>query len=219
MSMVKKNYTTDERLTMATTAVENGRNNPEIQDLLSAVGYRPDRMTEASEAITSVKALIAKQKREYGEKYAATDALEKIRDKANNSYIRSLKIARILITDPAASASLQLHGERKKSISGWLQQASLFYANLFSNPDWLITLASAGITTIHLEAQQAQVVEVEKALQKQKKETGEAQAATAERDDAVDELFDWMHDYYSFAHIALEDHPQWLEKLGILDRN
>ena len=47
---------------------------------------------------------------------------------------------------------------------------------------------------------------------------GDKQNATDERDQAFDELAAWMSDYLAAARVALEDHPQWLEKLGVLAR-
>ncbi len=51
------------------------------------------------------------------------------------------------------------------------------------------------------------------------REVGESQDATKQKDAAFAEIDDWMRDFYAVARIALEDHPQLLETLGILVRS
>ncbi|MEM0941615.1 MAG: hypothetical protein AAF600_19240 [Bacteroidota bacterium] len=48
---------------------------------------------------------------------------------------------------------------------------------------------------------------------------GEAQQFTVTRDEALDHLDEWMAEFKELAKIALEDQPQLLEVLGILQRN
>ena len=53
----------------------------------------------------------------------------------------------------------------------------------------------------------------------QEKEKGEAQAATQKRDAALDAMQDWLSDYLAIAKVALEEEPQLLEGLGMLQRS
>ena len=50
-------------------------------------------------------------------------------------------------------------------------------------------------------------------------EKGEAQAATKRRDAALDAMQDWLSDYLAIAKVALEEEPQLLEGLGVLQRS
>ena len=55
------------------------------------------------------------------------------------------------------------------------------------------------------------------ALSRPRKREGEAQQATKDRVAAMDALDEWMSDFVAIARIALEEKPQFLEKLGILE--
>ena len=79
-------------------------------------------------------------------------------------------------------------------------------------------LKEFGVTEQKLKAGLAEVKALEAANLAQEKEKGEAQAATQKRDAAMDELQDWLSDYLGIAKIALEENPQLLEGLGILQR-
>jgi hypothetical protein len=110
---------------------------------------------------------------------------------------------------------LQLVGARKQSIRGWLDQATTFYDNALANEDIQADLARFNITPEVLAEGQAAVEAVARANSQQEQEKGDAQAATAVRDDAVEALDEWMSEFRVAARIALEDEPQQLEKLGI----
>ena len=73
------------------------------------------------------------------------------------------------------------------------------------------------MTQAKIETGKTLLEETESANAAQKKEKGEAQQATLERDKAVDNLEDWLSDFIAIARIALEEKPQLLEKLGIIE--
>jgi len=47
-------------------------------------------------------------------------------------------------------------------------------------------------------------------------EKGQSEDATIAKDQAMAKMDDWMDDFYAMAKLALADHPQYLEALGIV---
>ena len=107
-----------------------------------------------------------------------------------------------------------LSGERKRTLSGWLEQAVAFYTNLVGDADLMAAMGNFGYDQARLQAEGALVQAVVEANLAQEKEKGEAQDATKQRDAKLDEMDVWMSDFKAIAQVALEKNPQWLEKLG-----
>ena len=158
------------------------------------------------------------QQKEYGDQFEATGDLKKKWENADAEYIRFVKVARIALkSDHALYQKLDLDGPRKRTLSGWLAQAKQFYINALADPIVLEKMAAYGMTQAKFEAGKTLLEETETANAAQEKEKGEAQQATLERDKAVDNLEEWLSDFIAIARIALEEKPQLLEKLGIVE--
>ena len=212
--------TIDAFLNDARIAIDNALAQPQIQTYLTEYGYTPEKLQQGKALYEAALAAQQKQKREYGEQYSATAALNETWETAKESYIRHIKIARITFkNDPGAAAELALNGSRKRTLSAWLLEAKQFYQNILSNQGFLDAIAEYGITPAKLEAAKVEVEAVEAANLAQKKEIGEAQDATKARDAVIEELSTWLSDFVVIARIALEEKPQLIESLGILERS
>ena len=208
----------DGGLSAAQIAIENALSDTEVQSLLSVYGYDAAKIGEGKTLFETARQLQQQQKAEYGDQYAASDALKTKLDEAKISYMRFLKVARVALkNDYAACKTLELDGIRKHSLTGWIGQARTFYINALEDADVLTKLNNFGITQEKLEAGKTLIDETEAANIAQKKEIGEAQQATKARDEAIDKLDDWMSDFIAIARVALEEKPQFLEKLGIIE--
>jgi uncharacterized protein YhfF len=213
-------YLTDnEKITRAKIALTNAVD-PEVAPYLAEYGFTADRIGEGAAHAEEAQVLTNKQKREYGEQYAATKALAEKKAAAEDVYIKTVKIARIALKKmSAAHAALDLNGRRDRSFAAWLTQARLFYTNLQGSQEWMDAMARFGYTPEKLAAEAELIGAVAEAKAKQEKETGEAQRATHVRDQTIDTFLEWMHDFYTVAEVALQDRPQLREKLGMLERN
>ncbi len=213
-----RDQTNESKLLFAQNAIANALSIKEISIPLAQFGYNSARIKEGEVLYETAKELQAKQIKEYGEQYDATNTLFLARAMANKTYIVHVKIARIALrNNPETNASLQLMGSRKNSLSGWLKQANAFYTNALNTPKVLASLAKFNINEKQLKEGKALVNKLESSFNAQLKEKGEAQMATKERDAAMDKLQDWISDFIAIARIALASEPQLLEMLGIVE--
>lgn len=213
-----KDQSIDGKLLFAQNAINNALNNEPIKAALAGFGYDENKLTEGKSLYEKAADLQNKQKKEYGEQFAATDALNLSRAEANKTYLVHLKVARVALKgDRNTEESMQMGGKRKESLSGWLKQVRSFYVNALGQQDTLSKLAKFGITKEKLQGNLTNVEAVETNYNAQLKEKGEAQAATVARDEALDNLQEWMGDFITIARIALESEPQYLEVLGIVE--
>jgi hypothetical protein len=188
---------------------------PDIAPKLAEIGYTATEITAKLQDIETLETLNEAQKKEYGEQYDATATYTATEDALHKTYINNLTIARVVFkNNVAAQVALALNGERKKSKSGYQAQALQFYKGILLNTDYKAELAIRGITEAILTGQKTGFEGLSDLEADQKKETGEAQAATKKRDDAYDIFEDWMGDFKKMAIVALSDSPQLREQLG-----
>ncbi|MEP5611893.1 MAG: hypothetical protein ABJP45_06570 [Cyclobacteriaceae bacterium] len=213
-----KNNSIDSKLLTSKVAIENGQNNAVISDRLADYGYDADKMIEGQELLDDAESKHALQKKEYGEQFMASDALDEALTGTNKTYSKHIKISRIAFRNQrGVSEALQLGGRRRQTYSGWMQQAGVFYENSLADETIIDVLDGYGIDETVLQTARDAVNDVSLKLAAQLKEKGEAQDATQSRDLALEKLLDWIRDYVGIAKIALEDESQLLEILGIVE--
>jgi len=209
----------DQFLLTSRVMIENSLQDDRIKQALAAYGYTEEKLNQGKELYQKAEELHHVRKKEYGEQIAATAELDTAWDQTEKQYMKTLKIARVALKDNVkAYESTMLFGDRKRSLSGWLEQARTFYSNLLGDSGFLTALSAYGYTQERLEQETALIDQVIAKHLAQKKETGEAQEATEMRDKALDNLAKWISNFRAVAKVALEDNPQQLEKLGILAR-
>lgn len=210
----------DQFLLAAQVMIENAITDPDVKTALAAYGYSEETLATGKTLYNEAIALQNTRKKEYGDQIAATSKLYDIWETANRQYMKTLKIARVAFQElPKADKAVMLFGKRKERLSGWLEQAQAFYANILSDADLMNALFQYGYSLEKLKQESDFLNLVVTKNQQQKKEMGEAQAATAAREKKIDDLAKWISNFKAVAKVALEDNPQQLEKLGILARS
>ena len=216
---MKNSQTIAAKLHRMEESISGVKNNPEIQDRMSRYGYTPDRIAEGEALLSAAMGQVADQAGKYGNQYEATDELDKIWKVSYSDYMVTLKVVRIAFRHrPGRLAEFNAVGQRRRSLSGWLTDARVLYANLLNDPDALMEMGKYGYTTERLETERQQVEDVAALHSKRLGDTGEAQQSTRDRDRAIDTACDWFSDFRAIARVALYDRSQWLEALGIVKK-
>ncbi|MDI9365183.1 MAG: hypothetical protein QM541_09550 [Flavobacterium sp.] len=201
-------------ITESKTALINAAQ-PDIAPKLAEIGYTSTEITAKLQELETLETLNVVQKKEYGEQYNATTSYTATENALHKTYINNLTIARVVFkNDVGAQVALALNGERKKSKSGYQAEALQFYKGILLNTTYKTALAVRGITEAIVTSQKTGFEGLSDLSADQKKETGEAQAATKKRDYAYDIFDEWMSDFKKMAIVALSDSPQLREKLG-----
>jgi hypothetical protein len=184
--------------------------------VMSTFNYNVTKINEGIALLENARDADAKNKKEYGEQYAAREKLEKELKVATEPYMTSLGVARIgLKRDAEAKKSLVLNGSRSRSLPIWIRDADVFYRNILSTDKFLSRMSDFGRTKEILEAEYKEVKDVQEAYAAHKKEMGEAQESTAVRDAKLADLDNWMSDFIGIIYIALKAKPDSLKKLGL----
>ncbi len=214
--MPKSKETIEERLASAQLAIESALNDTGIQTALATYGYPLDRIEEGKALHTSVLALHQNQQVRYGDLFAAKDALIALKRQAYLTYMRYVKVARVVFMEQRGTLhKLGLTSARKRSLTGWLLQAEQFYTNALLDATITSALSTHGVTVQQLEAGKIQIGEVAARKIVRTGHKGTAQAATRSRDEALERLERWLVSFRAMARVALEDQPHTLEKLGV----
>ena len=122
------------QLNTAQVAIDNALADSEILPLLSEFGYTTERLAEGRALYEHVEELYQRQRKEYGDQFAAGDELQTAWKEANKEYMRYVKVARVALNSSRADfQKLALNGTRKRTISGWLLQAKQFYTNTIND--------------------------------------------------------------------------------------
>ncbi len=208
----------DSRLLRADVAISNAMVHEEVSALLGEYLYTEKKLQAGNAIRLNAHNKQQAKNSEYAEKEDATKILDELKMKAHKYMMKQVKVARVALDgNLGLYKKLMLNGTRKATYTGWLKQSEIFYSQALSNADALKLLAEYGITRPKLEAGQKMVDDVNRAYKKQHSEDAEAQNATKERDAAIEELDEWMSKFIAVARVALDEHPQYLEMLGVIE--
>jgi hypothetical protein len=221
----KWKYITKARLDAARVAIENTLADRDILTALSVAGYGEAELWEGQALYLEAMAQASQQDEEAHKEETPSDvarkALMNAWIKAERDYVHTRRTARAAFrSDPKTFIALKLNQARKTSLSGWLEQATIFYNDLLQDDDRVAILANLGYDRSRLEDELVQVQSVSEAQRAYEEASQKAagMASTVLIDLVPAQLDAWMAGFQATAEEALKDHPQWLEKLGFSPR-
>ncbi len=210
--------TMEKILGIAELAFTTAKLDEEIKTPLLAYNYDEARLNQCLELHKKAKEDYQKQIKERSEQFQATADLEKALDEANPVYIEHISLTRLALRNKRKKKSkFALAESRRKDIYGRLEQAEVFYDNLFADEEILTELSTRfGLTKEKLEKGKELVIKVKQANQSQQKEKSESQQATLDRDKSFKALYDALSEFFQVCQFALAPRLQLLERLGYL---
>ena len=210
-----------ERMLQHSQLIHNSVSDPSITEKVARYGYTDQKLNEGVELYTLAKQLVEQQGDEYIEQIHATEEFNQLRSDINNEFIDHRKLARVALRGNSLllSVNLGVKGDISENYSYWDKEVEQFYSNALKSDAIMQAFGELNLTAADLESVLADLNSLRQLKLNQKKEMGEAQMSTKERDAKLRELDIWAHDYRVVATIVFDDQPQVLEKLGILVRS
>jgi hypothetical protein len=176
-----------------------------LAERLQVMGYAPERIKEGLTLLLHTRHL---NHHLFGESVplSANPDFLQAWNAANAGLDRALEIARVAFKRNARAAQLlELHGERHRTIAGWLDQANRFFRNLRQEQGLAEALAGLGYGEEQLEADFRLMEEVNRQYDGYIESHSMNPHATRMRDARLVELDAWLSDYRAVRKIALAD--------------
>lgn len=214
--MMKKNYTHGYFLESSRMLIQNAKEDEQISALILDYKVDEQKLEEGLALCTRAYKVENQQIKLHGQQYRAYKKFEKLFAQANENYQIHLKFLRISFEkDPEKLKEISAYGIRPYITAEWFKQAFAFYQNTVVDEEAMTELDSYGITAEMFQENESKITEVEAAFREHKIKLGAAQDAVVLRDDVFKELATYVKRLRAICRVALKDHPQLLEKLGI----
>ncbi|MCP5048921.1 MAG: hypothetical protein GY940_17250 [bacterium] len=191
-----------------------------FKENMAAQGFDADRITDGIQARTKAEDIHLNLMDKFNERSAKKKTVTSIFTLAWFYYAGFVKRLRPeLFDDPATYAELGLTGIRKTTISGFIEQATLFYNAAMNKETVAAKLLALKITKEMLQPGYDSLKEFKEARSKYEEVKGECQSLGVDRRKAFRVLKFWVSAFKEAALMAYAENTQELEKLNIFVRN
>jgi hypothetical protein len=199
---------------------ENVKTQPTISSTMTEYGYTPEVIGEGENLYANTLHVYNSNKTEDDETSAAYAVFEEKRGELKDLYRAHRKKAKVVFrNDPVTLDLLGIGGRQPSSYVKQMEMMKKFYAEISNSEELRTKIIRLKVSEDEISQASTLIVETETARAEYLREIGESEDMTKQKDAAFSELDDWMSEFYAVAKIALEDHPQLLEALGLSIRS
>jgi len=212
-------YPIDEEMRSANVLITNAMA-PDILPLIGEHGFTGEKLNEGMQMYIETSGLVSLRDQLEGEYSRLGKKLKKRAVKFLRKYKAHYTLARRAFQDDEIRLrDLALIEKRKRTRSGWMQQAKIFYENILEYPDVMDVVQQLNMNTDNINSRLTLLKEIEDEDIHYQEIKGKVQEVTRNRDMKIDELHKWVMQLKIACRDVFQKNPQVLERLGILVKN
>ncbi|MBT0606938.1 hypothetical protein [Aequorivita echinoideorum] len=213
--MIPNKRTYQDKFELFNMALTNAEEQPEIAAAMAQYGYTAARIQEGKDLLETTQDIANTNAKELREEHQSYAEYLPLYTEVRDTYRTHRRLGKVAFKkDHVALSALKLIGQLPVNYIPWLAHVKTFYEGTLSNPNYITKMANFGITEQVLTQTNEKVSQMVNARNVYQKESGEGQDATKHKEEAFENLDEWMSDFYAVARVALREHPQLLESLG-----
>ncbi len=209
----------DEQISAVESKAKNILATTVILQSLSQFNITEEYIVETLTFALTARAKSDAQKKEYGEQFTATNQRNAKLKEVELAYDATQQIARMVMVNANFDTALKIGIPLPSRISAKIERIRSFYRGIINDANLMPLLGRFNKTTEVLQAELQEVEALAHIQQQQHKEMGEAQAATQERNEAVEIMIERNQELTTLLKIALGKRNDLLESVGIFVRS
>ena len=194
--------------------IEAGSSNQVLRSGLAPYGYGHQNLNQAANLADRCYNAIRKRKYALNEQKGLTEEYKQARARVHDTYMDLVKIARVAFkNDYRARIDLQLNGRRKIAWLAWREQVRCLYTKLLSAECYQAAMNRFNYPESRLRNELASAEKAFAKYEERENARIRAQHATQDRNQLLNQLFNWFSDYMVFIRIVLKEEPELMTGL------
>ncbi len=192
----------------------------EIRNAVSSYGYSQSKLNEGRRLWENLKVLYLEAQEKSTLKRNCHAEKKKKQKDVHKIYMRFLKLARIAFVDNIeAQESLLLTGVRARTYDKWFMQVSVFVNNLKSSSEYMDAMVKYGVTMKNITDLKGHLNDLNDLSDRCVRITAVVRMLNDKVKKETVKVQHWVSSYLKVARIALEDNPEVLSLLGLVEKN